>query len=162
MTIPSGGNFQLEAMAAATAGALGFAGISVVAGAAAEGPIGSGGTYTQVGAFNNNLPALDSTSDVVNDQCIAGAAGVYRVSFSASHTTDTALSTYTWGVFVDAVITLVHAQQTLPLLGEVGNLAASAYLTLTAGQLVDLRVTASAPATNIVVTQAQLTMERLS
>lgn len=123
--------------------------------------IANGTTYIKLTAFTQNGLSINCTADQANDRIVFVYPGTYRVTFHVSGTSGTANLLWRCAPFLDGVEQdNVHDQDDVVSANSGFSLDASGFITVTAGQVLDLRVRHSGGgATNITVTYANLNVE---
>lgn len=120
--------------------------------------ITTGGTYYQwvSSTVNTNSRGVIASAATDNLTIEAGAAGVYMVSFSLGYTSSAASEKMHVHVFKNtAQVDNIGAESTLAAKTE-GTVSGSGLMTLAAGDVLDLRVTAVSNGTIITVVHANL------
>lgn len=116
-------------------------------------------TYYQiVGLSDGELENITSSSSrlTVND------SGYYSINLSASFAYATVNSTIHYSLFVDGVEnTKLEIERKIATAGDVGNASGNAIVSLTAGQIIDIRAKCSSNTGNLTTTHFNLSVYRL-
>jgi hypothetical protein len=117
-----------------------YGGIYVSDGAAAQGSIDT--SYTKITGFAGDAASSDTTPDHTADTITIGVTGIYFVmanlSFSGTASVTFSVALYSQGVEQD-----IHFARTISTGGDVGAAGLSGLISLTAADVLDLRIKAS-------------------
>lgn len=122
----------------------------------------TGGTYypwvsSTVGVSNNTTVSAASDDITIG----AAGAGVYQIGFSVSFS-GTTNTTFHWAIFVDAAKQAeLDLERKIGTSSDIGVVASMGLLTLSAGEVVSLRTSASANTKTVTVNHVSITLERV-
>ena len=120
------------------------------------------GTYYQwvsstAGISNNTTPSAASDDITIG----AAGAGVYQIGFSVSFSGSTN-TTFHWAIFIDgSKKDELDLERKIGTSSDIGVVASMALLTLSAGEVLNLRTAADGNTKTVTVNHVSLTLERV-